>query len=75
MRRVWNRPMGSGACERSATCTPALTIPLISPRFSMRLERCWSRFMVIVAPSFSVVKDNVRSRPLSAGKLTSTLIR
>ena len=53
-RRVWKRPIGSGACSRSATCTPALTMPLMSPRLSMRLERCWSRFIVIVAPSGSV---------------------
>src|SRR5919201_955338 len=53
-RRVWKRPIGSGACERSATWTPAPTMPLMRPRLSMRLERCWSRFIVIVEPCFSV---------------------
>ncbi len=42
--------MGSGACVRSATSTPAPTIPPMSARLSIRLERCWSRFIVTIAP-------------------------
>src|SRR5438552_3269769 len=49
--------MGSGAWRRSATWTPALSMPLMRPRFSMRLDRCWSRFMAMVAPSGSADVD------------------
>jgi len=47
-------PDGQRRLQQVGDVHAALTMPLMRPRFSIRLERCWSRFIVIVAPCGSV---------------------